>query len=531
MANRQNVFKNKLSEFVNKSDNVTDLIPILSLMDMTNIKRFMYNAIETLSEEQSRHTFYASQSFEDILSDDVSKYILSFNLKHNIIGVNKSFKQKALENEQQLLNNWISTHNNNQINLQNSKQFYSHQLQYLKTQQRQQSLDKTINKYQNQIKLLQKQKSNLDKQLQAISSKKHSMIIQARSQTQKLVNNNTNIPEFPTKYHADFNDIWIVHQDRKRLTAKEKSLGYTKCVNHPMLAIQKAKSGDKIFVSPGKWTSDYDCTCTFPSDDEEFDQFECGCPLELFFEVENKDLQIIGVKSKNDDRVIFQDESDSELFFYIKKNCNILMENIVIDTKSSINQFEGAIDVSDDSSLWLINCTFNFGNVGVNIAEMSNLYVNNCKFLGENSSSIGVSISGYGDNVTVCNSLFSHCGNAGKYQYIGEHGCIEIYVNNRGYNKFYQQPHIRLKCIGNTFCDNHGYPINIKKFTDSHVLINVTKIECLLLDNELKGYNALHVNETVKNANILYHNQLPRKIDEDEDDEENRLFYNMLFRT
>eukprot|EP01084_Bolivina_argentea_P147802 258541_1 len=350
-----------------------------------------------------------------------------------------------------------------------------------------------------------------------ISLKKHKLL-QKCNPKHKLTNHTKNIPEFPTKYLNGFNDTWIVHKTRKILTRQQILLGYTKLVNHPMIAIQNAKSGDKILIYPGTWTYFNDCNCSVSENYNATSDFEC-CPLSFTFEVENKDLQIIGLENKhNNDKVIFEDNGDSDSdnwFFYIKRNCNILMENICINSETESHQPDGAINAYGcDNSLWLKDCTIKFGEAGVVIGEMSNLYALNSTFLGSNGSSMAIWISGYAHNVSICNCLFSHCGNEGKYMYIGENGCVEIMINKEDWDKYEEQPYVELKCVGNTFCDNYGYPICIRSEIECRDWINVCKLECLLKDNKLKGYNGIHVNETVSNANILYDNQQPCKLDD-----------------
>ncbi len=76
--------RNWLIDQVNASDNLNDLVALLSVVPIRKVKTLIKEEIETLSNDQASKAYYDTTSLIDIFPTDITKHILSFNVVKDI---------------------------------------------------------------------------------------------------------------------------------------------------------------------------------------------------------------------------------------------------------------------------------------------------------------------------------------------------------------------------------------------------------------------------------------------------------------
>ena len=99
-SNGSDDFKQKLRDIVNAANAIPDLTSSLQCVSINNVKQYVKHKIDELDEDQARSQYYSVSCINDVFSDDISQYILSFAGIHHVKAVNHQWLRWALQNEQ-----------------------------------------------------------------------------------------------------------------------------------------------------------------------------------------------------------------------------------------------------------------------------------------------------------------------------------------------------------------------------------------------------------------------------------------------
>ena len=302
----------------------------------------------------------------------------------------------------------------------------------------------------------------------------------------------TNSKTYPCKheieYNKNINSTWIVDMNRDKLYPIEEELEF-KGPYHELediLKLDEYKANDRIIIHAGYY---------------EFDEYE----NEAFFPrygFIHKNLQIIGIGDV---------ELNTDTTFYIQDNAKVYMENINISTEEEEETDDGTIfgvlQLGPSCKLWAKNCSFENGYSQIMVRDGAELYLDACKFEG---GCIGINISPIAKQVEVLNCKFEKIEYYNEPSKLAENcACIQIFddfVDVDEENIDNVENWMSLKCIGNVFENNTGYPI-VDRSLDGHRYGQFCEV--VLKDNELKGYNATMTFQKtkIKDANELYESE------------------------
>eukprot|EP01083_Nonionella_stella_P225071 800567_1 len=168
---------------VQNSNSVQDLIPILLSFPIAEVKQFICASLNTeFNSNDIKKLYYSSTSIENILGDDVTQLIVSFNTRPEIVCINQggyqAFQQHALKHQQKHIKQLVQRNNLNQ-NMQ--KSFYSKQIQYFQLQATKQSVCKSIQSFQKTRMSLSQRIYQLNKKMHTISLELQENMTRARS--------------------------------------------------------------------------------------------------------------------------------------------------------------------------------------------------------------------------------------------------------------------------------------------------------------------------------------------------------------
>lgn len=277
-------------------------------------------------------------------------------------------------------------------------------------------------------------------------------------------------------YNKDLNKTCIMHPKRKILTRVEQELGFKGPANILSVGNDGNHPNDRYFFHPGHYRNS--------------NALEKNCSLVGIYG--SVDVTVSGSEPLS---IGILSEFIRMINFDMNKygNINVYAENI---------KFDCPIDVDVGSKLWLRNCRIigdkkEFGNRGIKIERKLFLHTDNCQYMAVTPA---IEISQDADTVTIQDSVFINCGGEG-YGYHRANACIEIKTVDTDSDG--DRGSVKLKCNGNVFEDNYGYPI-----AESAGETYVESVELYeLRDNILKGENAKHVRNKgdLTDANRIYH--------------------------
>ena len=499
-----------------------------------------------------------------ILDENVCQKILSFVESFTYSNVCKLFQKLSTMNDNQFCKQILKNDSDSGYQIHDQLQQIQHEkylsrLKYVQLQEINFRLNQSYESCYSQTLSIQAKMEHVTRQIELLQEKLQSYHIQERAlqlaiqkQKQKYSISDQRstekdsrqrksvfgiIPPFvtATKDNPDTKvDTFIVDSTRKQLTAKEKNLGYKGPFSHPMSAVKFAVNNNnnnnkdynfygqiiRILVFPGV----YDAILG--------DDVDLSLEMDSSFKFKFNDIndnsstrvriQLLGVAvGKSDDviinsngalsplsslsSVVFRSSlTDIDTFLEVN-NCDLYLKNIEIDTSNIITTFDECIDYSGkNGKLWLDNCIIKFASVnGITINPGTCLYVNDCHFFGGYNSGTAIQLSSFSSEVFIENSTFYHCGNGSQFHERGYKPCVEI-VGDSGRSGRVDEfsTAILIKCFGNTFVDNYGYPFGIEySMTDYFSFLP----HCALKQNQLKGFNGLGLGTHTKvNPNSLY---------------------------
>ena len=111
-------------KYVSNLSNFSELIPILEQMPITSVKDIVIHQFEQLKADTAKSIIYSSLPIHEILPDDITQHILSFNKSSKVTIVNKKFKELSdrnttnyLRDSYNLVNSKKSSPKNNAIKI------------------------------------------------------------------------------------------------------------------------------------------------------------------------------------------------------------------------------------------------------------------------------------------------------------------------------------------------------------------------------------------------------------------------------
>eukprot|EP01084_Bolivina_argentea_P317916 551238_1 len=106
--------KQTLQNTVSSANNANELTHILQKLPLDAVKAFVNQQIEELNPKDCRNLYYQTSSIDTILSDDITKYILSFGDLHNTKAVNKDWNNKSNQIENMEMKKLYDKHCNHE---------------------------------------------------------------------------------------------------------------------------------------------------------------------------------------------------------------------------------------------------------------------------------------------------------------------------------------------------------------------------------------------------------------------------------
>ena len=76
--NHNHNFKQQLKTIVSNAITINDTLSAIQCVPIDTVKQFLNDTIDELDDDKARKTFYLVSSLDDIFSDDINQYILSF---------------------------------------------------------------------------------------------------------------------------------------------------------------------------------------------------------------------------------------------------------------------------------------------------------------------------------------------------------------------------------------------------------------------------------------------------------------------
>ena len=295
---------------------------------------------------------------------------------------------------------------------------------------------------------------------------------------------------FDADIHFDekSNKVWIVDNNRNSLSPPEIQSGYHGPFDF-QYAIQNCESGDKILVHNGV----YHCKCPLDID-------TMGNPDEIPINID-KNIQIIGIGSS----VYIKDAVSNISVIDIGKQipCNVYFENLIFEGADIDGSWSGFVDIYPESKVWINNCRFFPDNRSIFVDTNSELYAKDCLF---NNCTSGIAISSFADKVNIIGCKFIGCGKQHEQIIVESSSCIEIEEVDVG--RYVPEPHndaVQLRCIGNVFKNNGGYPVAVRDQVPNYKLC---MDRVVLKHNLLSGPNMykIRIKPVVNSMNAIYRN-------------------------
>eukprot|EP01083_Nonionella_stella_P169281 573701_1 len=269
----------------------------------------------------------------------------------------------------------------------------------------------------------------------------------------------------PIVKYEQHNKTWIVHPTRTRLNNEEIANGYGGPLNTLNEAADTVQPGDKLLFCDGE----YDAS----GEDQFLDEFR--------FMIEEYDPQIIGVGNN----VLLKFAEVIDIY------CNdIYFKNVKIE----MNYHWG---IATDSSLFMEDCEIMMGGRSIDVGAGATFSAKNCVFSGTSGTSgrnVPITLEYDSKNVSIVGCTFTQH---------KQEACIGLYDYSGKYDEIVDDPipDTRLKCVGNIFKNNFGYPIAINKAPPRQVR---EILESMITHNILEGYNGVNVDVIVNSANTIY---------------------------
>ena len=94
------VYKRKLKDIVDTANAVTDLTATLEYISVDHVKQYLASRVDELDKNGARAQYYLVSNINEIFSDEISQYILSFAGVHHIKAVNRQWLRWGIQNEQ-----------------------------------------------------------------------------------------------------------------------------------------------------------------------------------------------------------------------------------------------------------------------------------------------------------------------------------------------------------------------------------------------------------------------------------------------
>ena len=207
-------------------------------------------------------------------------------------------------------------------------------------------------------------------------------------------------------FNDSTNNTFVVHTDGQSLSEKANALGNAvivhhdlkDCINDPSIA-----NGDRIFLEEGCYEVDDDIM------------------------IEDLSLQIIGIGDSVE--IKFNPVSapfpSAECAVFLCGTSKLHLKNVSFTFP---DDYPVGILVSDESMLWMEQCTLQSALNSVDAEEKGAIHMKECKFMAKD---IGLVIEGKQEFAIILGCTFE-----------GNESCIET--------------NVQLKCIGNVFRNNSG---------------------------------------------------------------------------
>eukprot|EP01083_Nonionella_stella_P045312 121755_1 len=266
------------------------------------------------------------------------------------------------------------------------------------------------------------------------------------------------------KYEAH-NAKWIIHPTRTHLSRDEIAKGFRGPINRLKDLVDDVQSGDKLLFYDGKYI------LTHKSE---------------FRLLSAYDLQLIGVDSFNKVSIQIKNAGNGKLLDLYDGN-NLYLKNVKLLYAAHSFRIESR------SSVFMENCIVDLAYRSfIDVKDTATFHAKRCLFVGKNRefNENPIKIE-WGSNVNIVGCMFAHHNKS----------CIRLWKDPDRYQYDYDDHGTVLKCVGNIFKDNCGYPIAMDEKTP---LKTKQALKSVIRHNILKGYNAVNVNDTVDTANKIY---------------------------
>eukprot|EP01083_Nonionella_stella_P090731 253510_1 len=257
--------------------------------------------------------------------------------------------------------------------------------------------------------------------------------------------------------YQQHNDTWIIHPTRNHLDSEEIAKGYKGPLNDLRDVVDAVKSGDKLLFHDGKYAE---------TNSAEF------CFLDTAGE-----YQVIGIGNN-----VFIEFCNMNESFLVSRHLSF--KNVTLEMGDGFQiDFNGSLSMED--------CEIVLGSSHIEIIHGS-FHAKNCVFSGGNVSPIQVYCKATVATLNVIGCTFTHYSKT----------CISLFddANNLDFDADVNYTgDTSLKCVGNVFKDNFGYPIAMHKIKEVK-----QKLKSVITHNILEGYNGVYEGYHVDTANKLY---------------------------
>eukprot|EP01083_Nonionella_stella_P180185 641881_1 len=261
----------------------------------------------------------------------------------------------------------------------------------------------------------------------------------------------------PIVRYEEHNTTWVIHPTRTHLNSQEIANGYKGPLNKLKDVNDAVRSGDKLLFYDGNYIETKLC---------EFDMFA-------------REHQLVGMG----DNVFLKTNN----IFGIE-----LSHNVTLYVKNMKMEFRDSLIICDDASVYLEDCEIVFGSYCfVDVNNTGTFHARNCVFSRPSGLYSGSIRMEYGSNVNIVGCTFTN----------HKHACIWLHDDEKLLKDIDPYEGTFLKCIGNIFTNNFGYPIAVDKSVSDKFTEILTSV---LSHNILEGYNGVNANDTVNTANKIY---------------------------
>eukprot|EP01083_Nonionella_stella_P097431 273868_1 len=287
------------------------------------------------------------------------------------------------------------------------------------------------------------------------------------TQLQQIIDTHEFNPTIPQ--YEEGNKTWILHPTRTHLNSDEITKGYEALLNDLNEVRDVVQSGDKLLFHDGEYAY----------------QFETDEDLsETLFS--NYDLQLIGLGKDVFIKMNSNDSSEEKTEIQMWDNNCIYFKNVKMQMDVDFELHGAEISMED--------CKIELGssNCFVSVFDTGTFNAKHCVFSGQSERARGLFepiYFGYGAHVNLVGCTF--------LQNRSRMACIQLIDDESDY----PLDETFLKCVGNIFEDNWGYPITMDQsihLRESHTL------KSLIRHNILRGYNGVKMKDVVDTANKIY---------------------------